>query len=151
MTAAPHARRSAWRIVVLTLVVVGSGVLAAGLGVSWLLGPNAPDFAVGDDVVVGVVQLRATNSDDFASEELTVAAGGSVVIELFNDDILPHDVAIETPSGVITAGPAAEPGGSALYTFEAEAIPPGQHRFFCTLHPWMEGVLVAKDGAEQGQ
>lgn len=131
-----------WPYLALAAVVVGLGTTVAALATSRILDPAPGAFGVGEPPVATVAQLRATDSDDFATEQLVVSALDDVVIELYNDDVLPHDVAIETDSGVMMAGEPAQPGQSVRYEFGP--VPAGQHRFFCTLHPWMQGVLDAQ-------
>lgn len=126
--------------------------VAAGAVVSFaLLGPppgryqvTARNQAAGDSHASGVLQLTASNSEDFDVEELVSAAGGEIVINFSNDDVMPHDVAIDVPGSDLIGAPIARPGTTVRYQFATQHLPAGRYRFYCTLHPWMEGLLVLR-------
>lgn len=142
-----HRRGGVGRAHMLPIGVVGIGLaaMAAVTATLALLGPSPAEFPVRiQEGSIGAVQLRASNSDDYDVEQLTVAAGEPIVIDFFNEDVHPHNVAIDAPGGVIVGEPLAEAGTMVRYEFEAGTVAVGRHRFFCTLHPWMEGLLLVE-------
>jgi plastocyanin len=77
--------------------------------------------------------------DDFTygPATLTVAAGTKVVWT--NDDADPHTVTSETDPKLLKS-PPLDTGESFAFTFEK----PGTYRYFCSLHPHMQGVIVVQ-------
>ena len=67
----------------------------------------------------------------FAPNEITVTPGTTVVWT--NRDETPHQVA----AGKTFVSPAMDTGDRFEYTFTAE----GDFAYFCTLHPFMTGVV----------
>ena len=76
---------------------------------------------------------------------LVVPAGEAFTIELVNDDTEPHNVAIYTDSSKGTqlyAGEIIDGGESVVYAIEA--LDAGTYYFDCTVHPGMQGSVIAE-------
>lgn len=81
----------------------------------------------------------------FNTDTLEVPANQEFCIQLTNEDSLPHDV------GILGAG--GEPlfngedvTGPATFTYQVPALPPGEYKFLCTIHPAdMTGILTASE------
>jgi amicyanin len=76
----------------------------------------------------------------FDPEKLTIVAGTTVTWT--NKDEIPHTVASSDKSFKGSGG--LDTGESYSYTFDK----PGTYKYYCTLHPFMTGVVVvtAKGG-----
>ncbi len=72
----------------------------------------------------------------FDPETLTVTAGTTVTWT--NKDEIPHTVASSDKSFKGSSG--LDTGDTYSYTFDK----PGTYKYYCTLHPFMTGVIVVK-------
>jgi plastocyanin len=88
-----------------------------------------PVAAAGNQVVI----------DDFAfgPATLTVAVGTKVVWT--NDDADPHTVTSEADPKLFKS-PALDTGDTFAFTFDK----PGTYRYFCSIHPHMQGIVVVQ-------
>jgi glucose/arabinose dehydrogenase/plastocyanin len=93
-------------------------------------------------LAVGSVPARAastvtatTQAFTFVPPLVSVAPGDS--LQLKNADIAPHNLTSVDGSFSSTD---VQPGATASVT-GVEALPAGAYQFYCTLHPWMRGVL----------
>lgn len=91
----------------------------------------APAAAAAGDLQVTI--------DDFAfvPEMLQVAAGTTV--RWTNRDDSPHTVVSDGAPRVLRS-PPMDTGGSFAFTFAA----PGTYRYYCSLHPHMQGVVMVR-------
>lgn len=94
----------------------------------------------------------------YMPKQVSIRQGDSVTWK--NNDIEPHTVTsgigagIEallsnkqgTSNGIFDSG-LFGPGGSWTYNFTE----PGRYTYFCTIHPWMEGVVTVERGLAQQQ
>jgi plastocyanin len=71
----------------------------------------------------------------FTPATLTVAAGTKVTWT--NRDDIPHTVTSAAPPKLFHSG-ALDTGDSFNFTFDA----PGAYKYFCALHPHMQGTVV---------
>ncbi len=74
---------------------------------------------------------------NFGPITLTVATGTKVVWT--NDDADPHTVTSESDPKVLKS-PPLDTGDSFAFTFDK----PGTYRYFCSIHPHMEGTIVVQ-------
>lgn len=86
----------------------------------------------GDTVTIDIGKFA------FTPREVTVAPGTTVV--WINHDETPHTVS--TPDKAFTS-PAMDTDDRYEHAFEA----PGDHAYFCTLHPFMTGVVHVRAAA----
>jgi plastocyanin len=98
---------------------------AAGLGGSALLAAPA-----------GVASVHIDNFA-FAPAQLTVAAGSTVIWD--NRDDTPHSVT-DAAAPRQFRSPALDTGDSFAQVFAV----PGTYRYFCSLHPHMQGTVVVR-------
>ncbi len=92
----------------------------------------------------GAVTLSAKNIA-FDASCIQVPAGKAFTITFTNNDTAPHDVAIYNDSGKSTEifrGDPVDPGKST--TYNVPALQAGEHYFECTIHPNMNGKVVAQ-------
>ncbi|HEX8084443.1 MAG TPA: cupredoxin domain-containing protein [Solirubrobacteraceae bacterium] len=83
--------------------------------------------------------ITAVPFDRFAPEEVTIDAGESVTFA--NRDVSTHDVVGDGFRSELTdAGKDAPVKG-------AEKLGGGRYKFFCSVHPGMEGTLVVRGGS----
>jgi plastocyanin len=88
------------------------------------------------------LQIAAQNIA-FSTDELQAPAGSAFIIEFENRDAgIPHNVEIKDSSGgVLYQGEIFN--GVAARTYQVPAIGAGTYEFICTVHPNMQGTLVA--------
>ena len=134
--------------VVATMLASG---LVAGAGITFrLLDPIAAAQGAISHGMVGhgadrpAAQQAATGANrviidnfSFGPAALTVAAGTKVVWT--NDDADPHTVTSEGDSKVLKS-PPLDTGDSFAFTFDK----PGTYRYFCSIHPHMQGTIVVQ-------
>jgi plastocyanin len=101
---------------------------AALVGCAMLL---APRFAVAADVTVTVDNFT------FSPATVEIAAGDRVVWT--NRDDIPHTV-VDADNPKATKSPPLDTGDSYARAFEK----PGTYRYFCSLHPHMQGTVVVR-------
>lgn len=93
----------------------------------------------------GVVKMSAENIA-FDTSCIEVPAGQAFKIEFTNKDTAPHDVAIWDSSSkgtnIFTGDPVSEQNKTV--TYDVPALDAGEHYFECTIHPNMNGKVVAK-------
>jgi plastocyanin len=77
------------------------------------------------------------NDFTFGPATLTVAAGTKVVWT--NDDADPHTVVSETDPKLFKS-PPLDTGETFAFTFDK----PGTYRYFCSVHPHMQGTVVVQ-------
>ncbi len=78
-------------------------------------------------------------SDYYSPDPISVVVGVNNTITWTNDDTMPHTVTSRT--GLFDSG-MIEPGSSWTYTFDT----PGTYAYYCTLHPWMTGIVMVEAG-----
>src|SRR5205085_6125482 len=81
--------------------------------------------------MTGDLELQAKNFE-FSKTTLTADAG-RVAVFVDNTDVASHDFTIK---GVVQKSLPGQKAGRALFDVE-----PGTYRFYCSLHPDMEGTL----------
>jgi len=124
---------------VVAALVAGGGVLPR------LLDPAPPAQAVVNHAMMdpAAKPVAATGNEvvidnfSFGPAMLTVAVGTKVVWT--NDDADPHTVTSETDPKLLKS-PALDTGDSFTFTFDK----PGTYRYFCSLHPHMQGIIVVQ-------
>ncbi len=93
----------------------------------------------------GVVKMSAENLA-FDTTCIEVPAGQAFKIEFTNKDTAPHDVAIWDSSSkgknLFTGEPVSEQNKTV--TYDVPALEAGEHYFECTIHPTMNGKVVAQ-------
>jgi plastocyanin len=125
-------------------------VLAAGALLLWQLADAAPPAAAMGHAMMGhgaptsvvrkaVAAANVVVIDDFrfGPAELTVPVGTKVVWT--NDDSDPHTVTSETDPKLLKS-PPLDTGDSFAFTFDK----PGTYRYFCSIHPRMQGTIVVQ-------
>jgi plastocyanin len=133
--------------------VIGGASLAlltAGALLLWQLADAAPRTAVmdhalmGQDVAVPAVRKAVAPANEvviddfrFGPAQLTVPVGTKVVWT--NDDSDPHTVTSETDPKLLKS-PPLDTGDSFSFTFDK----PGTYRYFCSIHPHMQGIVVVQ-------
>ncbi len=88
----------------------------------------------------------SVTSVDMAFEEttVTVAAGETFTLALYNEDTMPHNVAIytdESRSEKLFEGEMVTDG---TIVYQIQALDAGEYFFDCSLHPNMTGTLVVE-------
>jgi len=73
----------------------------------------------------------------FVPPVISIAPGDS--LQLTNSDLVPHNLH-SAPDGSLFHSPDVAPGTTAPVA-DVESLPAGQYPFYCTIHPWMQGVL----------
>jgi plastocyanin len=82
---------------------------------------------------------------EFDTACLAVPAGEAFTITLVNDDTEPHNVAIYTDSSKGTQLFAGEiSNGGETVEYEVGALEAGTYYFDCTVHPGMQGSVIAE-------
>ena len=131
-------------MITIAALVAGGGVLPR------LLDPAPPAHAVMNHAMMDHAAERpaakpvaatgnevAIDNFSFGPAMLTVAVGTKVVWT--NDDADPHTVTSETDPKLLKS-PALDTGESFTFTFDK----PGTYRYFCSLHPHMQGIIVVQ-------
>jgi plastocyanin len=96
------------------------------------------------DAQDGVVTISAEELQ-FDTTCMVVPAGEAFTITLVNDDTEPHNVAIYTDSSQGTQLFAGEIiNGGETVEYEVGALDPGTYYFNCTVHPGMQGSVIAE-------
>ena len=126
-------------------------VLLAGAGVAFHLLGQAPPadaaMALGPmdhghrqlaaEPAAAPANVVAIRDFSFGPTALTVAIGTKVVWTNQDDD--PHTVTSDADPKVLES-PALDTGDSFAFTFTK----PGTYRYFCALHPHMQGIIVVQ-------
>lgn len=88
----------------------------------------------------------STTSVDMAFEEstVTVPAGEAFTLALYNEDTMPHNVAIYTDESRSESFFVGEMVTDGVIVYEVPALEPGEYTFLCDLHPEMVGTLVVE-------
>ena len=133
------------------LAMTVAGGLIAGAGITLRLTDPAPSTqATISHAMMGqgahhlepqpaaaMVNEVVINNFSFGPTMITVAAGTKVVWT--NDDADPHTVTSETDPKVFRS-PPLDTGESFAFTFDK----PGTYRYFCSIHPHMQGTIVVR-------
>ncbi len=133
------------------LALAIAGALGAGAGLSLrLLEPARSAPAATDHAAMGpgggpsAARPAAAASDqvvirdfDFGPKALTVAVGTKVIWTNRDDD--PHTVTSEADPKLFSS-PPLDTGDAFAFTFDK----PGTYRYFCSIHPHMQGTIVVK-------
>ena len=125
-------------------------LVTAGALLLWQLADAAPPAAAMGHAMMGhgapaptvTGAMAAANEvviDDFrfGPAELTVPAGTKVV--WINDDSDPHTVTSEADPKLLKS-PPLDTGDSFAFIFDR----PGTYRYFCSIHPRMQGTIVVQ-------
>ena len=124
-------------------------VLTAGALLLWQIADAAPPAVMGHAmmghraaspaVTKTVAAANEVVIDDFrfGPTVLTVPVGTKVVWT--NDDSDPHTVTSETDPKLLKS-PPLDTGDSFAFTFDK----PGTYRYFCSIHPHMQGIIVVQ-------
>ena len=99
--------------------------------------PPPPSAAPGGTVIELTADQLA-----FDTDQIEVPAGEPFVIRLVNNDTVPHDVGIYAGADELFNGEDIQAGGSIDY--QVPALEAGEYDFLCTIHPNMNGTLVAQ-------
>jgi plastocyanin len=121
----------------------GSAAPSSPLGTPNASGSAPATAGPGGSGTVGdTLQISAQNIA-FSTDELQAPSGSAFIIEFENRDAgIPHNVEIRDPSGTsIFQGEIFN--GVAARTYQVPAIGTGNYAFICTVHPNMQGTLVA--------
>lgn len=98
-----------------------------------------------NDIDPADADVRMTSVDmAFEESTLTVPAGESFTLALYNEDTMPHNVAIYTDedrSEKLFEGVMVTDG---VIVYEVPALEPGEYFLDCSLHPNMTGTLVVE-------
>jgi plastocyanin len=127
---APHPRRRSLLL---------SGTLALAFGPGGARRPVTIGGAVASAATRNEGREAAVSIDNFtfAPPVLTVAAGTRVVWT--NRDDIPHTI-VGTDDPRSLRSPPLDTDETFAFTFGA----PGQYRYFCSLHPHMQGTVVVR-------
>jgi plastocyanin len=115
------------------------GALALALGSGGARRPLAAGTAGASAAADGEGGTAAISIDNFAFSPplLTIMAGTRVVWT--NRDDIPHTV-VGTDDPRTLRSPPLDTDDSFAFTFAA----PGRYRYFCSLHPHMQGAVVVR-------
>jgi plastocyanin len=127
---------------------VSAGLVAVGALLPWQSAGAAPPTMnhamMGHDAAASTATTAAAAAnavviDDFrfGPAVLTVAVGTKVTWT--NDDSDPHTVTSAAEPKVIKS-PPLDTGDSFAFTFDK----PGTYRYFCSIHPHMQGTIVVQ-------
>jgi plastocyanin len=128
-----------------------AGALVAGGGtVSRLFDPAPPLQAatshvmmnhmaepIAANLVAAAANQVVIDNFSFGPATLNVAVGTKVIWT--NDDADPHTVTSATDPKLLKS-PALDTGDSFAFTFDE----PGTYRYFCSLHPHMQAIIVVQ-------
>ena len=92
----------------------------------------------------GVVKVSAKEMA-FDTSCIEVPADTAFKIEFNNQDSIPHDIGVYTDSGKseeLFRGDVVQ--GPKTVTYDVPALKAGEHYFECTIHPSMNGKIVAQ-------
>lgn len=123
----------AWRRAAGPTAEVAPKVAGAFLGLLVVVGVLAGGLTGSATRMAGDVSVQARNFE-FSEETIEVEAG-RVAVFVDNEDVASHDFSIE---GVVSEAIPGQKAGRAVFTVDA-----GTYRFYCSLHPGMEGTLKA--------
>jgi plastocyanin len=104
--------------------LAAGGLAAAGIRVQLFAGAADPARVTIDNA-------------SFAPTTLTVAPGTTVIWTNNDDD--PHTV-VNAADPKLMKSPALDTGETFSYTFDK----PGTYKYFCTVHPRMQGTVVVR-------
>ena len=121
----------AWRRRAGSLAAVGPRVAAAAIALLVVVGVIAGAFTGSASRMPGDLALKTKNFE-FTSTSLEAGAG-RISIWVDNQDVSHHDFTIK---GVVSQQLPAQKASRAVFDLD-----PGTYRFFCSLHPDMEGTL----------
>jgi plastocyanin len=110
------------------LAAVTAGVLAAAAGFTARLPADAAVASPGRVTI---------DNFSFGPTTLTVAPGTTVIWTNNDDD--PHTVVSATEPKLMKS-PPLDTGETFAYTFDK----PGTYKYFCTVHPRMQGTVVVR-------
>jgi plastocyanin len=125
--------------------------LVAGSGaVSRLFDPAPPVQAAMSHVMMdhaaeptaGALVAAAANKviiDNFSYRPATLSVAVGTKVIWTNDDADPHTVTSATDPRLLKSS-ALDTGDSFAFTFDK----PGTYRYFCSLHPHMQGIIVVQ-------
>jgi uncharacterized cupredoxin-like copper-binding protein len=86
------------------------------------------------------VNISTPSGTELAYDQKSASAkAGSVTIDFQNNESIPHDVAIESPSGDTVGQTDLVASGSATTTVDLQ---PGKYTFFCTVPGHREAGMV---------
>jgi len=92
-----------------------------------------------------VVEMSASSAISFDQVLVEAGADQPFTIQFVNNDpAAPHNVAIEgaTPEGDFVGMPIANAGETVNYN--VPALPAGDYKYFCSVHPNMQGTISVK-------
>jgi plastocyanin len=89
------------------------------------------------NLVATAANQVANDKFSFGPATLNVAVGTKVIWT--NDDADPHTVTSATDPKLLKS-PALDTGDSFAFTFDK----PGTYRYFCSLHPHMQAIIVVQ-------
>jgi plastocyanin len=96
------------------------------------------------DAQDGAITITAAELQ-FDTACLAVPAGEAFTITLINDDSEPHNVAIYTDSSKATEISVGEIiNGGETVEYDVPALEAGTYYFDCTVHPGMQGSVIAE-------
>ena len=131
-----------------------SSTAAAASGAAAVVTEEAPSVAEGPADVVSTDTVSIPDgafdpaNSDRAYDPPAILVSVGTTVTWTNDDVLPHTVTAGTtdgrtpdPDGRFDSGDMA-PGDTFAFTFD-EA---GEYPYFCTPHPWMQGLVIVEEG-----
>jgi plastocyanin len=89
-----------------------------------------------------------TTTYGYSPDVVTVVIGVNNTVVWTNNDSAPHTVTSDTP-GIFdsgSTGPLTTQGGKYQFTFTK----PGNYRYHCSFHAWMQGEIIVLAGTSSG-
>jgi plastocyanin len=130
-----------------TIIALSVGLALLPLGLAWL-GSFAPGAATPTPLVVPErPEIAAFNSTSFDRRELVVPSGREFQLVFHNEESgTPHDVAITSgppPADVVYFDGDVITGPETI-EYQVPALEEGDFYFYCTIHPNMNGTVLAR-------
>jgi plastocyanin len=86
-------------------------------------------------------QGHVVSASFYSPDNITIVIGVNATVQWTNQDAVTHTVTtFSAPSGSQGFDYSLASGSSASFTFTV----PGTYDYYCTIHPWMGGVITVK-------
>jgi plastocyanin len=128
-------------VIAATVAVVAAAALAAGIVAGMAMGSHGRHMGSRDaDATPFYITSREAAIDiaDFRYDPPNLVVDAGTTVTWTNRDSALHDA---TDRGKSWKTPLLAKGESASISFDT----PGSFRYFCSVHPWMEGRLTVED------
>lgn len=106
-----------------------AALLLAGIGGSFLAARS----------VAATAQRAAVAIDDFAFHQPTITVKLGTTVTWTNQDDEPHTV-VSAADPALWKSPALDTDDSFSFTFDR----PGTYKYFCSIHPRMQGTVIVE-------